>query len=68
MRTWPTHPRPQHDSASRRCSLVLGAGGYITKPRNEMRAMWNAGDVLCRTIEVIGPAGLEGFFEDSQSS
>ena len=23
--------------------VVLGPGGYITKPRNEMHAMWNAG-------------------------
>ena len=23
--------------------VVLGAGGYITKPRNEMHTMWNAG-------------------------
>jgi len=25
--------------------VVLGAGGYITKPRDEVHAMWNAGDV-----------------------
>jgi len=24
--------------------VVLGSGGYITKPRGEMRAMWNASD------------------------
>ena len=23
--------------------VVLGAGGYITKPRGELHAMWNAG-------------------------
>jgi uncharacterized cupin superfamily protein len=41
---------------------VLGAGGYITKPRGEMHAMWNAGDVPARMIEIISPAGFENFF------
>ena len=44
--------------------VVLGAGGYITKPRHEMHAMWNAGDVPARMIEVISPAGLENFFKE----
>src|SRR6476646_11635302 len=43
---------------------VLGAGGYITKPRNELHAMWNAGDVPARMIEVISPAGFENFFQE----
>jgi len=42
--------------------VVLGAGGYIIKPRNQVHAMWNAGDVPARMIEVISPAGFEGFF------
>jgi mannose-6-phosphate isomerase-like protein (cupin superfamily) len=42
--------------------VVLGSGGYITKPRGEMHAMWNAGPVPARMIEVISPAGFEGFF------
>lgn len=41
---------------------VLGAGGYITKPRNELHTMWNAGNVPARMIEVISPAGFEHFF------
>ncbi len=41
---------------------VLAAGGYITKPRGEMHAMWNAGDVPARMIEIISPAGFENFF------
>ena len=48
--------------------IVLGAGGYITKPRNEMHAMWNAGNVPARMIEVISPAGLENFFKEVSSS
>src|SRR5215210_92772 len=32
---------------------VLGPGGYITKPRNELHAMWNAGQTPARMIEII---------------
>ncbi len=42
--------------------VVLGAGGYITKPRGEVHAMWNAGKVPARMIEIISPAGFEDFF------
>ena len=42
--------------------VVLGAGGYIVKPRNEMHTMWNAGKVDARMIEIIQPAGFEHFF------
>ena len=44
--------------------VVLGPGGYITKPRGEMHAMWNAGSTPARMIEVISPAGFENFFRD----
>src|SRR6478736_5789607 len=43
---------------------VLGPGGYITKPRNELHAMWNAGAVPARMIEIISPAGFEHFFRE----
>src|SRR5215203_4603338 len=43
---------------------VLGAGGYITKPRGELHTMWNAGSTPARMIEVISPAGFEGFFRE----
>lgn len=42
--------------------VVLGAGGYIIKPRGEVHAMWNAGSTPARMIELITPAGFEGFF------
>ena len=42
--------------------VVLGAGGYITKPRGEMHTMWNAGKIPARMIEIIQPAGFEDFF------
>jgi hypothetical protein len=43
---------------------VLGPGGYITKPRNELHAMWNAGTAAARMIEIISPAGFEHFFRE----
>lgn len=42
--------------------VVLEAGGYISKPRGELHTMWNAGSVEARMIEIITPAGFEGFF------
>jgi quercetin dioxygenase-like cupin family protein len=39
--------------------VVLGAGGYITKPRGEMHTMWNAGNEPAHMIEIISPAGFE---------
>jgi len=42
--------------------VVLGAGGYITKPRGQMHAMWNAGDVPGRIVEIITPGGFEDYF------
>lgn len=44
--------------------VVLGPGGYIIKPRGEVHAMWNAGSVRARMIEVISPAGFERFFRE----
>lgn len=44
--------------------VVLGAGGYITKPRGEMHAMWNAGSTPAHMIEIISPSGFEDFFSD----
>ncbi|MDK3255380.1 cupin domain-containing protein [Blastococcus capsensis] len=43
---------------------VLGPGGYITKPRGELHAMWNAGATPARMIEIISPAGFKLFFRD----
>jgi quercetin dioxygenase-like cupin family protein len=44
--------------------VVLEPGGYITKPRGEMHAMWNAGDEPGRIIEVITPGGFENYFRE----
>ena len=44
--------------------VVLGAGGYIVKPRGEVHAMWNAGSTPARMIEIIAPPGFEDFFRE----
>jgi quercetin dioxygenase-like cupin family protein len=44
--------------------VVLGAGGYIVKPRGELHSMWNAGPLPARMIEIINPAGFENYFVD----
>src|SRR5215469_2960465 len=44
--------------------VVLGPGGYITKPRGQMHAMWNAGQVPGRIAEVITPGGFESYFRE----
>jgi quercetin dioxygenase-like cupin family protein len=44
--------------------VVLGPGGYITKPRGELHAMWNAGKTPARMIEIISPAGFEEYFRE----
>jgi mannose-6-phosphate isomerase-like protein (cupin superfamily) len=44
--------------------VVLGPGGYVTKPRGELHAMWNAGQVPARMTEIISPAGFEHFFRE----
>jgi quercetin dioxygenase-like cupin family protein len=47
--------------------VVLGAGGYIVKPRGQVHAMWNAGSTPARMIEVITTAGFEDFFRELSS-
>jgi mannose-6-phosphate isomerase-like protein (cupin superfamily) len=42
--------------------VVLAPGGYIVKVRGQVHAMWNARRAPARVIEVISPAGFEGFF------
>ncbi|GAA5191059.1 cupin domain-containing protein [Rugosimonospora acidiphila] len=44
--------------------VVLGPGGYITKPRGQMHCMWNAGTGPGRIIEVITPGGFEHYFRE----
>ena len=41
-----------------------GPGDLIFKPRNQWHTFWNAGDEPARILEIICPAGFEGFFNE----
>jgi quercetin dioxygenase-like cupin family protein len=40
------------------------AGDLVFKPRNQWHTFWNAGDTLCRVLEIISPAGFEHMFNE----
>jgi quercetin dioxygenase-like cupin family protein len=42
---------------------TAAAGAYLVKPRGVPHAMWNATDEPATVIEMLSPAGLEGYFE-----
>ena len=44
--------------------LVGGPGDLIFKPRNQWHTFWNAGDEPARILELISPAGFEGYFAE----
>jgi mannose-6-phosphate isomerase-like protein (cupin superfamily) len=44
--------------------VEAGAGDLVFKPRNQWHTFWNAGDEPCRILEIIAPAGFEGFFKE----
>ena len=44
--------------------VEAGAGDLVFKPRNQWHTFWNAGDVPCRILEIIAPAGFEDFFRE----
>ncbi len=45
--------------------VVVGEpGDLIFKPRNQWHTFWNAGDEPARILEIISPAGFEGFFAE----
>jgi hypothetical protein len=58
----PSSPKVKSAFVLVAAEVVLGPSGYITKPRGEMHAIWNASSVPARMIEIISPAGLENFF------
>lgn len=39
-----------------------GQGSWLLKPRDIPHAMWNAASVPARVMEVLTPAGSEGYF------
>lgn len=40
------------------------AGTLVFKPRNQWHTFWNAGDTLCRVLEIISPGGFEHLFRE----
>lgn len=44
--------------------LVVDEGGFLFKPRGIVHALWNPTDIDAIVIELISPAGFEGFFEE----
>jgi mannose-6-phosphate isomerase-like protein (cupin superfamily) len=40
------------------------AGDLVHKPRGQWHTFWNAGDELCRILEIISPGGFEKYFEE----
>lgn len=40
------------------------AGDLAFKPGNQWHTFWNAGDAVCRILEIISPAGFEHYFDD----
>ena len=44
--------------------VQAGPGDFIFKPRNQWHTFWNASDEPTRILEIISPAGFEGFFAE----
>jgi quercetin dioxygenase-like cupin family protein len=44
--------------------MVVEEGGFLFKSRGIVHTLWNPTDVEAILLEVISPAGLEGFFEE----
>jgi mannose-6-phosphate isomerase-like protein (cupin superfamily) len=45
-------------------TIEAGPGDLVFKPRGEWHTFWNAGEDPCRILEIIAPAGFEGFFNE----
>ncbi len=44
--------------------VEAGPGELVFKRRGEWHSFWNAGDEPARLLELISPAGFEGYFEE----
>jgi mannose-6-phosphate isomerase-like protein (cupin superfamily) len=40
------------------------AGDLVFKPRDQWHSFWNAGDGVCRILEIISPGGFEHCFDE----
>lgn len=44
--------------------VEAGPGEVVRKPRGQEHTFWNAGDEPLRFLELISPAGFEGYFRE----
>jgi mannose-6-phosphate isomerase-like protein (cupin superfamily) len=44
--------------------MFAEVGDLVFKPRGQWHTFWNAGDEPARILEIISPAGFEGYFEE----
>lgn len=44
--------------------VYAGPGDLVWKPRDQWHTFWNPDDEPARILEIISPAGFEGFFEE----
>jgi quercetin dioxygenase-like cupin family protein len=44
--------------------VEAATGASLVKPRGTPHAMWNAGAEPASVLEILSPAGLEGYFEE----
>ena len=44
--------------------IEAGPGDLVFKPRSQWHTFWNASDTPARVLEIISPAGFEGYFEE----
>jgi mannose-6-phosphate isomerase-like protein (cupin superfamily) len=43
-------------------TFTAQAGTWVLKPRGQWHTFWNAGDVPCRIVEIVSPAGFQQYF------
>lgn len=44
--------------------FTAGPGAYVVKPRGVPHTFWNPGPERARILEIISPAGFEGYFDE----
>lgn len=49
-------------------AVIAEPGTWVIKPRGQWHTFWNAGDTPCHMIEVVSPAGFEGYFREVAAS
>lgn len=49
-------------------AVTAEAGTWVIKPRGQWHTLWNASDTPCYVIEIVSPAGFEGYFREVAAS